>query len=154
MVRAVAFQVHLWFGLTAGTILLVLGLSGSLLVFRPTIEQASLSGPALASNPSTRGVGTPLKAGKRKVGKANPAYRIRYVLPAGTNGDTNRFLLLPRTGLPFRVLLSATDPSTGQIIQTTPARYGWLFWMHDLHSNLLLGPGGRSANGVVAIFLM
>src|SRR3989441_1450866 len=50
--RGVAARVHLWGGLVTGPLLLVLGLSGSALVFGPELEQA-LDGPPVIATTAT-----------------------------------------------------------------------------------------------------
>ena len=153
MLRKIAFQIHLWLGLIVGAVLLALGVSGSLLVFRPAIERSSFRPPAhspSAESPSA----TPLEDGRRAVESARPEYRIRFVIPAKAGGGVNQFLLLPRKGAAHNPLLAATDAATGEFLSVAPVKNGWLFWMHDFHSNLLAGPNGRTVNGFVAVMLM
>ena len=50
--RRVAARMHLWGGLVTGPLLLVLGLSGSALVFGPELEQA-LDGPPVIATTAT-----------------------------------------------------------------------------------------------------
>jgi len=153
MLRKIAFQIHLWLGLFAGAILLVLGLSGSLLVFRPAMEHDAYR--PLVHLPSLQSpVAAPLEAGRRAVESANPEHRIRFVMPAKAGSAVNQFLLLPRKGSAHDPRLASTDAMTGELISTDAVRNGWVFWMHDLHSNLLAGPNGRTVNGVVALLLM
>jgi uncharacterized iron-regulated membrane protein len=150
MLRKVAFQIHLWVGLFAGAILLVLGLSGSLLVFRSALDHSAYRSGAHA--PSGRSASaTPLEDGRRAVESANPDYRVRFVMPAG---GVNQFLLFPRKGAAYHPLLSSADAMTGELFSIAPLKSGWLYWVRDLHSNLLAGPNGRTVNGIVALVLM
>jgi uncharacterized iron-regulated membrane protein len=149
MLRKIAFQIHLWLGLFAGAILLVLGLSGSLLVFRPALDRSAYRSGT--HSPSTKPASaTPLEDGRRAVESANPDHRIRFVMPAG---GVNQFLLFPRKGAAYNPLMSSADAVTGELFSNAPLKSGWLYWVRDLHSNLLAGPNGRTVNGVVALVL-
>ena len=69
-------------------------------------------------------------------------------------GGVNQFLLCSaqRGGVSSTAVFGGCGD--GRTVLTAPLKSGWLYWVRDLHSNLLAGPNGRTVNGVVALILM
>jgi uncharacterized iron-regulated membrane protein len=153
MLRKIAFQIHLWLGLLAGAVLLVLGLSGSLLVFRPALDHSAYQPLPHAASIRPTSL-TPIEDGRKAVESANPNYRIRFVMPAASVAGVNQYLLFPSKGAAYNPLLSSTAARTGELFSTAPLKSGWLYWVRDLHSNFLSGPSGRTVAGIFALLLM
>src|SRR5439155_1222816 len=109
--RRVAARMHLWGGLVTGPLLLVLGLSGSALVFGPELEQA-LDGPPVIATTAT---------------SAPSLDAVVAAAVVGQPGAEPRALRLPaRPDQPYRVELTvggrrldvAIDPSTLRVVDT------------------------------------
>ena len=132
---------HTWMGLVSGIVIAVIGLTGSVIVFRTEIQ--------LASSPRGAGgrgvVGLDVLA--KQVALTNPDARVRQVrFPAAA-------------GEPFVVQVDSAgkrerlvcDAATGRVLGTLNA--GFTDWMVDLHRNLLAGKTGRKAVGGFGIVL-
>jgi hypothetical protein len=139
--RRAFFQIHLWTGVPLTLYLVVIGVSGSLLVFEEEFT-------AIASSPST-------------TFDASHTAGIPAVLQASEEalaGSKAFFILTPTAQHPvYRVCMKdpamhekilTADPTTGAIL---PRRSKlWIEWVPDLHVNLLLGDEGVIVNGVGA----
>jgi uncharacterized iron-regulated membrane protein len=132
---------HTWVGLIAGLVIAVVGLTGSVIVFRSEIERAQWPAGAISTN---------------TVGLDEVALQISQVKP---NAKIRRVRLPARAGDPYIVQVDSagvqqrliTEASTGRILGTQDTK--WVDWMIDLHRNLLVGKTGRKAVGVVGVIL-
>ena len=136
--------IHTWIGIISGLFLSVIGLTGSVILFRADFERAAL--------PRSAGAEMEHRAGlddiARELSNVRPEFHIRRVyLPA-------------QPGQPYIVQVQsagkrseriALDASNGKILATIQP--GWVDWMVDLHRNLLSGPTGRSIVGGFGIVL-
>jgi len=140
MIRRLLFQVHMWTGLALGALLVVLGLSGSLLVYNEEI--------ARWSTPPATAVGTPapldaLVAAARGNGGAQGP--VILTLPKAT-GDPALVRLLPEPRTFF------VDPVSAQVLGSRATALSPLVQAADeLHGNLFLGPTGRQAVGWLGV---
>ena len=145
--RKAAFQIHLWCGIAIGLYALVIGASGSALMFRqdlqawsyPEVFSRPLPASALAS-PDT--VVTELRTrfpDERFSGVDYPTYRRGTFLAYLTKGNDFRSVFL--------------DPATGRFAGELP-KSGWIQRLQDLHFNLWSGPTGLAVNGAGALCLL
>jgi len=126
---------HLWIGLTAGTIFAALGLSGSALTFHSEL--------LLAQHPQISAQ-TPVADG------AVLAQLMETWVPKGM-----RSIDVPRASMPaWQGYFSddsrryfATD--TGKLLLVRTVDNDWLLWLHELHTHLLAGETGEEVAGVV-----
>lgn len=143
---------HRWLGLVLGPLFVLLGLSGSLLVWYTEIDAAI--------EPALR-VPVPVVQGWQPVldalNAAHPArdrgWRIE--LPPGGRGVvTARYLKPAETaGEFFAPLLVSVNPASGEVLAS---RWWGRFaatWLFDLHYTLLLGEPGLTAVGVAGLLL-
>ncbi|HJV40045.1 PepSY domain-containing protein [Caulobacter sp.] len=155
-VRALARRVHLWLGLSLGVLLAVIGLTGSILVFYPQIDDAlhpeiSLVGsaPAPSWERAYRTVRTvyPDKAGSWRFEVTGRGGDIpaRYYKPAERAG---------RDFAPMMVWLAADG---GRVLRRDYWGEYAVTWIYDLHHRLLLqGTGGKilGYSGLAMLVLM
>jgi len=148
--RARWVQIHLWLGLTLGVLGVLIGISGSLLVFDHDIDAVfnphryAVSGPQVAlpfSDYLTNAV-------QALECKARPA-----------------FLRMPDEGMPIVVTARArsegggnfrvyVDPPTGRVLDTVPGG-GFFGWLHSFHENLTLREYyGREIVGAIGIAML
>ncbi len=138
MIRRVLFQVHMWTGLTLGVLFVLLGLSGSVLVFNEEI--------ARWSSPRATAAGA-------------PASLDRVVAAARSGTDGPVFLILPKeTGDPVLVRFLPSprtffvDPVSARVLGSRASPLAPLIQaMDELHGNLFLGPTGRKIVGWLGI---
>lgn len=140
--RKAIFQVHLWAGLILGLYLALMGVTGSILVFKDEIQKVLypqfVKERAIGNVP----IATPdevFMAGQ----KAFPKYRIsimyapgveigNWVL-VGAGQGTQRYIFVDRAG---------------NYMGSLDLRKQWLLYVALLHENLLLGRTGRVVNGI------
>jgi uncharacterized iron-regulated membrane protein len=144
--KAILRPIHVWVGLTAGALISIIGLAGSVIVFRREFERAAMPGNSAARNFSRM---VSLDDAVREIVRVRPDARIRRVRLPASAGDPYLFQVeLPAKATEQIVL----DSATGRVLGT--ARAGWVDWMIDLHRNLLSGKQGRKAVGFAGIVLL
>ncbi len=149
--RAFWFQVHLWLGLTLGVVGVLIGLSGSILVYDHEID-AQLNPQRYAiSDPR---IGLPYAEYARRAEAALEG-RARVTGIRLPDLDPGPVMVLARAKAdagPFlRVYL---DPATGAVLDTASGR-DWLGWLHSFHESLTLREWkGREIVGVVGIAML
>jgi uncharacterized iron-regulated membrane protein len=138
--------IHTWVGLTAGALLSIIGLAGSVIVFRREFERAAMPGGSAALN-LRRTVS--LDDAVKEIVRVMPDARIRRVRLPASAGDPYLFQMELTAKATEQIVL---DSATGRVLGT--ARAGWVDWMIDLHRNLLSGKQGRKAVGFAGIVLL
>lgn len=143
-----AFQLHFYVGLAAGLLWLVIGLTGSLLVFIPELRRLEVPGwtrvaPDRAPLPTQTVVDALLRQrpGDRPVSiywdfKPDWALNLRTTAP---NGDR---------------IHSFMDQYRAVNLGSVNYRHTWLQWFYDLHADLLAGHDGRAVNAWFAFALL
>jgi uncharacterized iron-regulated membrane protein len=147
--RAFWVQVHLWLGLTLGVVGVLVGLSGSILVYDREIDaqlnphRYAISGPQVALPYADY-------AQRAQAALAGNARATGIRLPDQEPGPVVVFARADAG--PFqRVYL---DPPTGSVLATASGR-DWLGWLHSFHESLTLREWkGREIVGVVGIGML
>ncbi len=149
--RRANFQVHLWLGILLSLYLILIGLTGSILVFR--VELETLIGlkpwhnlPAVEPFADTTAV-------IANVTEAYPAGRIVSVLTP-TENDPTFVAVVQSRGFNRAQFSVAADPKSGKVLGILPRRDSWVNFIQRLHVNLLFGRVGRQFNGVMGGCLM
>lgn len=145
-----AFQVHLWLGIGIGIYVFLIGLTGSVLVFREEIEDAFAS----------RSVASDLEAGRVDWRVAAKAMRTAH--PEGVLASIS----WPTTKHPYfrgyvlstgKYLSADVDPRSGKLVTVVKEKSAGgdaLAFLQQLHVNLFFGRKGRVANGVGAALVL
>ncbi|MEY2688744.1 MAG: hypothetical protein RL375_2942 [Pseudomonadota bacterium] len=142
-------RVHLWLGLSLGTLLALLGLSGSVLVFYTEID--AVLEPALRWQERDGRVQRwepVLQALQQAHPERERGWRIE--LPPGGAGIVTARYLKPveRSGEFFAPLLVSVHPTSHQVLATRFWGDFAMTWLYDLHFSLLAGESGRTVVGV------
>jgi len=149
LLRRLNFQVHLWIGIILTLYMILIGLTGSILVFRPELER--LCGLKPFQNIQVR---EPVADIGDVIDNLKAAYpRLRIVsVDAPTDEEATFVAVLEGRG---RIKV-ACGPTPGKVLGEFPRRRNWLDVMQELHESLLIHPGsqGRMLNGVGAAFLL
>ncbi|HEY4375207.1 MAG TPA: PepSY domain-containing protein [Burkholderiales bacterium] len=150
-------QVHLWLGLTLGMLGILIGLTGSVLVYDQEIDallnpqRYAVSGREVALKPSEYLA----KATEAAAGRARP---VNLRLPDEPGMPV---VVLARGGAPgerptlMRIYL---DPPTGKVLDS--GNGGFVAWAHNFHESLTLrqvngqGINGRGIVGAVGIAML
>jgi len=146
--RKVMFQVHLWLGVALGVYLLVIGLTGSLVVFRGEIEDALRPRLTRVVPGTARAlIQTMLEAARA----AHPGARFHTLnLPTGPD----RSLSFWGHDAENRSFHAYFDPWTGNLLGNDLAGDNATEWIYELHANLLGGPTGEKINGIGALLFV
>ncbi len=143
-----SFQIHFYVGLIAGLLWLVVGLTGSLLVFIPELRRLEVPGwtkvqPTGAPKPIEEVVNSLLRErpGDKPFSiywdfKEDWALNLRTAAP---NGDR---------------IHSFVDPYRAVNLGSVNYHHTWLQWFYDLHADLLGHLTGRKVNAWFAFALM
>ena len=147
--RKAIFQVHLWTGIALCLYMLVIGVSGSILVFGDELETVSY--PQLMLDP---GAGSPALIGLPEaieaVRQAYPGNRVGVAYAPKQDGHTYA-IFINRDGTLQRVYVS---PTSGRILGILDPRHSWLAQVMQIHFRLMGGRIGSILNGIGAIFLL
>lgn len=147
--RRALFQIHLWAGIAIGVYALLIGLSGSILLFRESFQEAQL-------HPYER---VPVPPGATRLSpdawlavfrqELGPRGQMTIELPAKPEDAVHAFLF--REGGMYHYFL---NPYTSQIVGRVTFKGGFFAFIDGFHSNLLLKRPGRVANGYGALILL
>ncbi len=146
---------HLYLGLTLGTVFALLGITGSMLVFYPEIDRAL--NPMLRP-PATVMQAVSVQAVSDKLRELYPerdgGWRIELPLNPNTPLTARYARSSEREGRAFSPLMVTLDPVT---LQPTSSRI-WgdylVTWMYDLHYTLLFDTNGKITVGVLGLLML
>ncbi len=152
--RRVIFQVHLWVGLITGVLIVLLGLSGSALVFRTDVDRWSVS-EWLQVSP--RGVYQGLDAAVARALREHPSRELsKLIVPSDERSSVEVVLQIRKPpNLKAADLISVyVDPYTLAIVGQRRRASGVMWWLQDLHYALFAGEPGLKVNGIAALGLL
>ena len=146
--RRALFQIHLWTGIGLGLYMFMIGLTGSILVYRNELSRCFSPVPVIVE-----GSGEPLRpeAITETARRAYPEYKVGSVQPGPTPSHAVEVNLSRNDEAIRRIFHPFTGADLGDPL---PAGYRFTKWMLDLHDNLLAGETGRRVNGFGALFLL
>lgn len=148
-VRRLNFQLHLWIGIVLTLYLIVIGVSGSILVFRPELERLC----GLKPWQGIRGE-QPLADIATVVENLRAAYpRCRIVSVTAPSENEATFVAVLEARGRIKV---ACGPADGKVLGEFPRGRNWLDVVQELHVSLLVQRRGlgRMWNGVGAALLL
>jgi uncharacterized iron-regulated membrane protein len=154
--RKALFQVHLWVGIFVALYAVIIGLTGSVLVFKD--ELAEWSYPHLMeSQNGASGDQLDLAAVGARAQAAYPKYELGGIyLPGVGSGNILVFLegKPERPGAQEPYLYVMADAADGRLLGALDVNSTWLYWIGQLHYNLLLDVPGYVANAIGAALLL
>jgi uncharacterized iron-regulated membrane protein len=148
-VRRLNFQVHLWVGIILALYMIVIGVTGSILVFRPELER--LSGLKPWQNIRVQ---EPLADIARVVDNLKAAYPRHHIVSVDAPSvDEATFVAILQGRSRIKV---ACDPTEGKVLGEFPKTHNWLDIIQELHETLLVEQRGigRKWNGAGAALLL
>src|SRR5450755_4581289 len=146
-IRRLNFQIHLWVGIILGLYMIVMGVTGSVLVFSVELETLCGTKPwhsMKASEPFAH-----IATVVRNLRTAYPRFHIISVMAPVEEDPTFEARLQGRTRIKV-----ALDPTTGKVLGEFPKSAGWLSAVQQLHVSLFVSRNGRILNGIGAAFLL
>lgn len=149
--RPLLFRLHRWAGLFAGLFLLVSGISGSMLVFAPELDQW-LNSELL--NTRHHGVRLPVQMALERARLVSPQYRpFRVTLPRGSQG-VYEVTLAVDGGEPWvNDRLVYVDPYSGEMLGSRLRKETLRGFLWHLHTQWWLGDNGTTCAGIAGLFL-
>lgn len=167
--RKAIFQVHLWAGLLLGLYVIVIGISGSILVFKeelmpkPRVYVGAVDYGACSTQQLTHAMAMANAAANgMKAFLAScptPANSLFTVTvreqpkhTAATPGQGKSASGSARQELKERTIY--VHPHTGAVVGDADRESSWVEWVEQLHVNLLTGRRGRLWNGIGASILL
>ncbi|GGC97592.1 sulfite reductase flavoprotein subunit alpha [Undibacterium terreum] len=150
MFKKIWFQIHWFIGITAGTIMIIIGLTGALLSFHEEIVDA-LNPGIVHVKPQTMAVLTPEQL-LSKVRALDPERRIVTLAMSAEAGESAKITYAPPKGV-RRGEIRYVDPYTGVLLER-PLGQDFFEWIERLHRWLLLPTDtGKLVAGMVAACL-
>ncbi len=148
-VRRFNFQVHLWVGILLSLYLIMIGITGSILVFRTELEKSLNPWHNLrVTEPFTD-----ITAVVDNVRAAYPKARLISV-STPTSSNPTFLAIVQSSDRERREVRIGIHPVTAVVLGEFPPANSWISVIQRLHVNLLIGIRGRQANGVAAAFLI
>lgn len=150
--RRALFQVHLWIGIALLAYAIVIGLSGSALVFRDEIEHAMW--PAIYRvAPVERSI--TMQAAVDRIQRDRPGWVLFALRDFNTPGQATIALMRPAAGkLSANFRQVYFDPGTGQVLLDRLRYDGWMGCLANIHEYLLAGSPGLIVSGWMAFGLL
>jgi len=150
--RRALFQIHLWVGVTLSAYALVIGLTGSLLVFSTEIERWFDSKVHVVMSESGS---ISLQDEMERVKAMHPDYRVLSLAAADAPDHSASFVLMPKGPLDRAKILNVYfNPYTGKILGERTTVEGALGWARNVHYFLLAGETGLIVNGWMGFGLL
>jgi uncharacterized iron-regulated membrane protein len=148
-VRRLNFQVHLWVGIILTLYMVVIGVTGSILVFRPELER--LGGLKPWQGIKAEGRLADIAVVVENLRAAYPNSHIVSVTAPSENDATFVAVLQGRGRITV-----ASEPKEGEVLGEFPRKPNWLDFTQELHESLLVPSRGRGRmlNGIGAAFLL
>jgi uncharacterized iron-regulated membrane protein len=144
--RRALFQVHLWVGIGIGLYVFVLSITGSAIVFRREITRLAWSVPVV--DPTGRQM--TVAELTALIQKAYPRFEVTRVTMSEKPDRAAQVLLTRGQRRRERVFDPYSGKDLGDVATDEPRL---LYWLVQLHDDLLGGRTGRLVNGVGAILL-
>lgn len=150
MLRRIAFKLHRYLGLVAGLIVVIVGLTGSLLVFRHEINHFLLQLQFGQIVPQQQQVSILSVIDTVKAAYPEPKFTLSFFdLPVQSNAPI-RVELTSEFQSVTEVII---NPYTGEILGDRISKYTILDIVYNLHTALIAGETGTAIVGITAFFL-
>jgi len=146
--RRALFQIHLWVGVFLALYVVLIGVTGSALVFEEELQHSFNSHLIQVQGPRQPQAGFFDVADRMRAHYPGKVLISMYA-PAA---DHHTFLAYIRHGNSY--IAAFAHPVTGDWIGEIKEGDSWLRWLQLLHFNLLAGATGRIVNAIAALLLL
>ena len=146
-IRRISFQIHLWTGVVLALYMIVMGVTGSVLVFQGELETLSGVNPWHSLLPVR-----PFARPSVVIANLKAAYPDAHItsLMAPTDHDPTYQAVIAI----HRQMTIALDPQSGRVLGQFPSKRNWISYVEELHVSLFVPRYGRLPNGIGASFLL
>jgi uncharacterized iron-regulated membrane protein len=146
--RKAMFQVHLWTGVLLSIYIALIGISGSITVFRLDIVENIPS--ALQHRPLDAKQYKSLDEIAATIQAAVPQGKVASILAPDEDKHAYASLVKTRDDMKFVVV----DPYTAKLIRVVSFKKHWAAMVGEFHENLLMGETGEFISGWASILLL
>lgn len=155
-VRRLVCTAHLWLGLSLGALFVVLGVSGSLLVFYQEIDAAihpeiRVAAPGAAPGWDSSIWDSSLATVRRQWPHREGAWRFEVT---GEPGPVAARYVPPRTGHHSGFIMVWLSPDGSRVLREAAWGSYAMTWIYDLHMQLAAGPAGRDVVGWAGLVIL
>jgi uncharacterized iron-regulated membrane protein len=150
--RRALFQVHLWTGIALALYAIAIGISGSALVFKDELEQASHPNLYRLSDQAPKAT---VEQSVRSIEAARPGWKA-FALEdfAKPHRATTVLLHLVDVASTPNYRMISFNPATGEVLFDRMRYDGVLGWLDNLHVYLLSGQTGLLVSGWMGVGLL
>lgn len=155
-VRAFWLWLHRWLGFALGLPLLVVGLSGSILVFYPTLDRLLDSRIATVTGCEILPPERILEGLQQQLPERIGSWRLEMPMEPGLPYNARFMNPIETRGAGFAPLLVWIQPCSGDVLRQGFWGQTLMTWIYNLHYQLLLGATGSSLvawGGLVTLLL-
>jgi uncharacterized iron-regulated membrane protein len=146
--RNLSFYLHRWLGLVTGILLCIAGITGSILVFRPEIDEAVIAARFGRVIPSETKVSLDAIANTIKNTYASVGFNLSDLNFPSSNDRPYVLSLMNSAEKYWQVFV---NPYTGQIMGDRSGDTNWAGIILNLHYQLFAGDAGVIIMGIVAL---
>lgn len=155
-VRRFVRAAHLWLGLSFGALFVVLGISGSLLVFYQEIDAAihpeiQVAGRGAAPGWNSSVWDSSLATVRKQWPERNGAWRFEVT---GEPGPIAARYVPPDTGRHSGFIMAWLTPDGSRVLRETEWGSYAMTWIYELHMELAAGPAGQIAAGWAGLVIL
>ncbi|MCP1727665.1 putative iron-regulated membrane protein [Natronospira proteinivora] len=145
------YRLHLWVALSLGAVFVLLGLTGSLLVYQSTLDRWLNPELLQAEAPAEKRV-TAADALETVEARTTDEEVVSFLSLPGAHPAVYRFYI----GTPERSFdrLVTVDPASGELMGVRPVGKGLMRFVHVLHFRLHLGRSGQTLIGFTGLILL
>lgn len=148
--RALWFQVHKWTGLTLALLIIPLSLSGAALVWHDGLDRALNPDRYAVSGERAFPPSSFASIGQAALGPGERLASLRFPLDGGP--VVVGAVRAGPGGRPARITIWL-DPATGRLLDKASADAGLMRFVHNLHGSFAFPGSGRTAVGLVGLFM-
>lgn len=150
MIRRFAFKLHRYLGLAVGLVIVIIGITGSLLVFEAEINHFLLQLQFGQIVPQQQEVSILSVIENVKAAYSDPSLALSYLeLPQEPDAPIQVELQSPNKP----TLEVIVNPYTGKILGDRLSEYAMMSVIYNLHYSLLAGDTGVAIAGIAALLL-
>ncbi|AEG00647.1 PepSY-associated TM helix domain-containing protein [Methylomonas methanica] len=155
LTRTLWLKCHLYLALLFGLFFALMGLTGSLSVYRAEID-ALLNPELLIEQPQSQPVSLDIVIAQLRKHHPNRHGAWTLEMPNTPNGTITAWFEKPAESVDsyYAPLMVAVNPYTGKVIGSRFWGHTFTTWLLDLHTHLQLGASGRNIVTALAVLLM
>ena len=151
--RRIWLKLHLWLGLTAGVLFVLLGLSGSLLVFDHAIDEWLNPELLLTQEAGARRSLEEVIRAARLARRPDARPPVSVSAPRVANGVWTVWFATGSDDAP-KFTAVYVDPYSAKVTGQRIWGEDWMSWIYRLHFELLSGEQGRTIVGITGILML